>query len=145
MRSPSSMVGIKVFPTDRYRAAAPASVASAMPNTVRRCARLQACSQAKPPDSFRISQGASLECERSSSEASAGTTVNAMSTDAPRARTMVRATGANSLPSRPCSVSSGRNTMAMMETPASMGADTADTASRIRPKRSTDFAEDASS
>ena len=92
--------------------------------------------RSKPRATRRISQGSSPPCERSSSEASAGTTVKAMSTEAPSASTMVSATGANSLPSSPCSVSSGRNTMAMMDTPASMGTETAETAWRISTARS---------
>ncbi len=61
---------------------------------------------------------------RSSSDASTGTTVSASSSELPSANTIASATGMNSLPSRPCSVSSGRNTITMMTMPEVTGTTT---------------------
>ncbi len=55
-------------------------------------------------------------------------TVSESSSDPASANTMVSATGMNSLPSSPCSVISGRNTMMMMATPAATGVMTSFTA-----------------
>ncbi len=68
------------------------------------------------PGDQRTSQGSPWPrpCP-SRKEARTGITVSDRSSEESSAKTMVRATGTNSLPSSPCRVSSGRKTMTMMQ------------------------------
>ena len=84
---------------------------------------------------WRISHGSPCAPSFSSSEASTGTSVSDNSSEAPRAKTMVNATGANSLPSSPCSVSSGMKVRQMIRMPAATGVATSRAAANTRCSR----------
>jgi hypothetical protein len=77
---------------------------------------------------LRGSQGLRGRLPRSRKEASTGITVSDSSSEAASAKTMVSATGTNSLPSSPCRVSSGRNTVTMIRMPEVTGVATSRTA-----------------
>ena len=122
MMSPSSSVGMNDLPMSGNRAAAPTSASSAATMTTRAWPSAQCSSGWYAASSLRTSQGLPW-CPPclSATEASTGMTVSDSSSEAPSANTMVSATGPNSLPSSPCRVKSGRNTIMMMSTPAATG------------------------
>ncbi len=61
-------------------------------------------------------------------DASTGITVSESTSEPDSAKTIVSATGLKSLPSSPCSVSSGRNTITMIAMPEATGSVTSRTA-----------------
>ena len=75
----------------------------------------------------RIRRGSS-SAPRSTIDASAGMIVKAMTSDASKAMTIVTATGANSFPSRPSRVNSGRKTIQIIRIPDATGLKTCPTA-----------------
>ena len=83
----------------------------------------------------RITHGSVCACSLSSSEASTGTSVSDSSSETPRANTMVSATGTNSLPSNPCSVSRGMKVRQMMRMPEATGTATSRAAANMRCRR----------
>ena len=77
---------------------------------------------------LRTSQGSSCAGWPIRNDASTGITVSESTSEPDSAKTIVSATGLKSLPSSPCSVSSGRNTITMIAMPEATGSVTSRTA-----------------